>query len=228
MQEVCWKAMPLALFMLTFFAVWSLRATVFTSLDESLSSPLARALYSNSLKLVLWVLPAFAYARWVRRRPPAKYLGLSVWPSARLWLTCLGGTATFLALVAAFDWGIVGKRLSGQRLLSLSLIVLVLQYFLSPLLEEVLFRGLLMNDLQHLLSITWAALLTSALFVGIHLPYWLSHGGPSQTTLANSIGVFLFSVLACWLFAKSSSLWPPTVAHIGNNLLASLLSTAGP
>jgi hypothetical protein len=96
------------------------------------------------------------------------------------------------------------------------------------LLEEVLFRGLLMNDLQHLLSITWAALLTSALFVGIHLPYWLSHGGPSQTTLANSIGVFLFSVLACWLFAKSSSLWPPTVAHIGNNLLASLLSTAGP
>jgi len=68
-----------------------------------------------------------------------------------------------------------------------------------------------------------AIALTSLLFVGVHLPYWLSHGGATRTMMANAGGVFVFSVVACWLFAKTGSIWPPTVAHVANNVLQSIL-----
>ena len=40
--------------------------------------------------------------------------------------------------------------------------------------------------------------------------------------MANTAGVFIFSLLAGWLYLDSSSIWPPTVAHIANNCIASL------
>ena len=67
-------------------------------------------------------------------------------------------------------------------------------------------------------------LLTSLLFAGIHLPFWLSHGGLSATMLTNAGGVFLFSLLAGWLRSvDSTSIWPLTLAHIANNCLAIVL-----
>jgi len=68
-----------------------------------------------------------------------------------------------------------------------------------------------------------ATALTSLLFVGAHLPFWLSHGGLTQAMIANAFGVFAFSVVACSLFAMTRSIWPPTVAHIANNIMSSLL-----
>ena len=82
---------------------------------------------------------------------------------------------------------------------------------------------MVMKEFLTLLPTSLAILLTSLLFVGVHLPYWLSHGGPTPAMLTNAIGVFVFSLLACWLYAKSASIWPPTLAHIANNLLSSLL-----
>jgi membrane protease YdiL (CAAX protease family) len=67
-------------------------------------------------------------------------------------------------------------------------------------------------------------LLTSLLFVAIHLPFWLSHGGLSATMLTNTGGVFAFSLLAGWLYLDSSSIWPSTLAHIANNCVAALLT----
>jgi membrane protease YdiL (CAAX protease family) len=73
---------------------------------------------------------------------------------------------------------------------------------------------------------TIAIALTSLLFVGVHLPYWLSHGGASRAMMAHARGVFAFSVVACWLYARTGSVWPSTVAHVANNVLSSLLAAS--
>ena len=99
----------------------------------------------------------------------------------------------------------------------------ILSFVVSPFLEELLFRGLLLHELAALLPRWGANLLTSLLFAGIHLPFWLSHGGMSGALLTNTAGVFIFSLLAGWLYLDSSSIWPPTVAHIANNCVAALL-----
>lgn len=216
-------ALDLCLFLAAFFVLWTARATLFDAVDESIASPTLRAAYSNLLKLILWVLPASAFAGWRRNTPPAKYLGLSVVPSLRNWLLCLAVTAIFLLAVTLFEVTIGRKSFSGASLSSLPTTLALLQLVISPLLEEIFFRGLVMKELMTLLPTYLANALTSLLFMGIHLPYWLSHGGPTQAMLANAFGVFVFSVVACWLFAKTASTWPPTFAHIANNILSSLL-----
>ena len=182
-----------------------------------------RAAYANLLKLVVWVLPSAAFAYWLRGERPAKYLGLSVFPSLRKWLLCLAVTLIFLLAVTLFEYTSGRKSFSGAGLSLLPPVLALLQLVLSPLLEELLFRGLVMNELMSLLPAYLANALTSLLFVGAHLPFWLSHGGLTRAMISNAFGVFVFSVVACWLFARTRSIWPPTVAHIANNILSSLL-----
>jgi membrane protease YdiL (CAAX protease family) len=216
-------ALDLSLFLAVFFVLWTVRATLFYAVDESIASPTWRAAYSNLLKFVLWVLPASVFAFWLRSKPPAEYLGLSVVPSLRKWLWCLAITGVFLLAVTLFEVTLGRKSFSRASLSSLAARLALLQLVISPLFEEILFRGLVMKELMALLPTYLANALTSLLFVGAHLPYWLSHGEPTQAILANAFGVFVFSVVAGWLFARSASIWPPTCAHIANNILSSLL-----
>ena len=79
------SAVELFLFILCFFAIWSVRATFLYAIDESITPDSLRTVYSVTVKLILWVLPAFGYVCWVRREPPLSYLGISVVPSAGKW-----------------------------------------------------------------------------------------------------------------------------------------------
>jgi membrane protease YdiL (CAAX protease family) len=219
--------LQLTLFLAAFFLVWTLRATVFYAVDESIASRITRAAYSDLLKLLLWVLPAAAFARVLRKARPARYLGLSVWPGRKDWLVCLGVTAAFLLASALGTMALSGKPPSTTRLTSLPLALWALVALLAPLLEELLFRGLVLRELLALLPRYRAIVLTSVLFVGTHLPYWLSHRRLSWPLVEDTLGVFVFSLVAGWLFARTKSIWPPTVAHIANNLLASTLAASG-
>ena len=205
------------------FVLWTLRTTVFFAIDESITSPTSPPAYSDLLKLVMWVLPAAAFAFLLRGASPAKYLGLSVWPSLRNWMLCLGVTVIFLVAVAIVNSVIVKRSFSAAGLSSLPIALWLLQLVISPLLEELLFRGFIMKELLTLLPAHLAITLNSLLFVGAHLPFWLSHGGVTQAMVANAVGVFVFSTVACWLFAKTASIWPPTdCAAFANNILSSL------
>jgi len=155
-------ASELTVFIVGFFAIWTLRATYGYAIDESIASPAARTVHATAVKFALWAVPALAFARWVRLEPPLRYLGVTVMPTARQWAWCLALTASFLAAAAAAETSVLGRK-------------------------ELALSGL-----------------TSAV-------------------LADAGGVFVFGLVAGWLYLKSSSIWPPTVAHIANNLLAALL-----
>lgn len=125
--------------------------------------------------------------------------------------------------MATLELSFGGKSISFVSLTSTPLILGLLSFVVSPLLEEIFFRGFVLKELLSLLSLTFANTMTSVLFVGIHVPHWLSHGGLTHSMMANCAGVFVFSLLAGWLAAKSRSIWPPTLAHVANNILSSLL-----
>ena len=217
------SAVELFLFILCLFAIWSARATFLYAIDESIAPEGLRTVYSVTVKLILWVLPAFGYVFWVRRVSPIRYLGIAVMPSARKWLKYLVVIGLFLSAQVAFQ-SIVGGKAPTLAGISISITLPgVLTFVVSPFLEELLFRGLLLHELAELLPRWSANLLTSLLFAGIHLPFWLSHDGMSGALLTNTAGVFIFSLLAGWLYLDSASIWPPTLAHIANNCVAALL-----
>jgi membrane protease YdiL (CAAX protease family) len=213
----------ISLFVICFFILWSLRATVLYTIDDSILSETTRIAYSTLIKLLLWVLPAFSFAYWVRHSSPCRYLGLSQFPSLHQWLWSILVILLFLGAVVCFEL-VTGKKELSLAYLPLSITLPgVLFSLVSPLLEEILFRGLFLKEFLGLMPHWSANLLTSLLFAGIHLPYWLSHAGFNATVIANTISVFFFSLVAGWLYQKSSSIWPPALAHIANNFLSALL-----
>jgi len=102
----------LLLFIVCFFVVWSIRAICLYAIDESLAPGAPRTVYSLAVKLLLWGVPAFGYARWVRRQSPFRYLGLAILPSARQWLKYLIVIALFLAAQIGFEILVGGRRLA--------------------------------------------------------------------------------------------------------------------
>jgi membrane protease YdiL (CAAX protease family) len=220
------RSLQLSLLLVAFFFIWAIRHTLFSALDKSIASPTLWAAYSNLVKLVVWILPAAAFVYVLRGASPAKYLGLSVWPSRRNWLLCISVTIAFLLAVTLFETTVRKKWFSTASFSWLPVTAWLLQLMLGALLEELFFRGFLMTELLALLRLSRALALTSVLFAGIHVVYWLTRGATTQAIVVNAGACFVFSLLAGWLFAKSGSIWPSTCAHIASNLLSSVLAAS--
>ena len=102
------------------------------------------------------------------------------------------------------------------RTLSLSVLAL---YFLtivvfSPIIEELLFRGIFLRRFNKELNVTLAILITSVLFGLCH-----NFGG--------ILGAILFGICVAILYIKSKNILVPIFAHFLNNLLSFLLALSG-
>ena len=102
------------------------------------------------------------------------------------------------------------------RTLSISILAL---YFLtivvlSPIIEELLFRGIFLRRFNKELNVTLAILITSVLFGLCH-----NFGG--------ILGAILFGICVAILYIKSKNILVPIFAHFLNNLLSFLLALSG-
>src|SRR5215470_4688749 len=134
----------IALFLAGFMLVWSLRASWLYFIDESIGSEAARLAYSALIKLGLWVVPAFAFAAWARRAPPLRYLGVLAWPRNVEWLYAATLIFIYLGAVANFEWLLNGNLPSKTHFLSMSPSAGISMLLGAPVMEEILFRGLVL------------------------------------------------------------------------------------
>lgn len=105
------------------------------------------------------------------------------------------------------------QQLGGQTPFGLRMALVVLVVTLGPLVEELLFRGVLLSALLQRWSVVTSVLLTSSLFALVHLSGLQFHWYAVPQ-------LFLLALLLAWLRLKSGSIWPAVVAHGTNNLLA--------
>lgn len=80
----------------------------------------------------------------------------------------------------------------------------------APILEEVIFRGVLWYPIERIFSSNVALLVTSILFSLAHLD------------LVHMIAVFPLGLLFGILRKRTKSIWPAIIAHATNNIMASL------
>lgn len=158
-------------------------------------------------KLATWMLPTYLYVRYVLREDVAHYLKLTPHILRGIGWGLLATLLLFLILIAPtlFLHGVVISSLHVDDWLN--------GVALVGLLEEILFRGVI---LQHLLKRTgwWqASAMTSLLFVLIHVPLWVSTAMPLPSVLVNVFVVFTLSYVFCYLVYKSGSLWSSIIAH---------------
>ena len=88
----------------------------------------------------------------------------------------------------------------------------VLIILISPISEEIFFRGFVFGGLRHRLSLWPAAITAGTIFGAFHF------------TGASSVGVVpqlaVLGMLLCWLYEKTGSIWPTILVHVLNNVLA--------
>src|SRR5215471_4124266 len=210
-QQPSARKLPLKVFWLyvvCFLAVWSVRALVLIRVDNSIQSPLGKNVFSNTVKFVIWVLPAFITLVTCRLRP-FQYLKLSTPINNRGLVLSMIVVAVWLALVIVGESIISGKSVGAmlsQR--SADSLSILLGVAVSPVLEEILFRGFFLNRLNESFSFWVANAISALLFVAVHMPYWVSRNGFSPEVTKNLVNVFLLGCLFGWIMKKTNSLWP--------------------
>jgi uncharacterized protein len=215
---------PLVVYLLLFFCAWALRATVLFFVDEGLRSDFGKAVYSNAVKLLVWVLPVFLYLKFYEKRRPLPYLKLTTRPEAKGLALAALGSVVFFAAVVVFERFTSGRNLASLYKASPPVVGLsLLSVAVSPLLEEIMFRGFVLREFWERTGFLRADVLASALFVLAHWPYWLWANGLSKAMLATSLSIFILSLFIGYVLKWTNSLWPCVAVHVFNNFLNSFL-----
>lgn len=77
---------------------------------------------------------------------------------------------------------------------------------LSPVVEELIFRGIFLNKLKIIVPTTFAILISSLLFASLH-------------GFGSIFSAFIFAVCMALLYMKSENIFVPIFAHFLNNLI---------
>ena len=204
----------MALYLVTFYIVWFLY-TVF--LDPILdNSPIVVGVIgSNLCKILFWTFPVILMLSYVFKHDPIKYLkinnnvfkglmyGISV--GALLVLTIILRKAAIpgdLRVNFLFD---VNVWIGGVLLIGVT--------------EEIVFRGYILQKFKEVMGFGRANVITSVLFVLIHLPKYFVEGKLfSMGFMTNSVFFLLtFSYVQGILFKRTDSIWPCFIFHSANN-----------
>jgi membrane protease YdiL (CAAX protease family) len=156
---------------------------------------------------------------WSRPQPPGFGFGMPAIPAFFAVAVALGIAAPvvggmltqFLAGPHALHQDV--QQLGVQAQLGTRIVLALLVVTLGPLVEELLFRGMLLSALMRRLHVGWAVTIASLSFVLIHLP-------GLQLQWYALPDLLLLALALCWIRLKSGSIWPAVLTHAINNALA--------
>ena len=174
---------------------------------------LTYALLNIGLRLLLWVVPVLLYLRFVDRVEPLGYLKLKRRVQRGVVVALVLTVLNFLGSIARFGPPHPDMRsVTWNSMLGTS--------FLVGFIEEIPYRGFMLQKFAERVDFWLANLITSLLFVAVHVPGWISL---HMLTADRAASIFVFSVVMAAVFKYSDSLWAPVVAHSGNDFLSFVL-----
>ena len=173
---------------------------------------------------VLTLLLAWAVVTGFGRRPFWRSLGWSWTPSFNLWKALGVAVGMFgfgLLVTAAFG----DQETALERMLMSSraarYAIVAMATLTAPLVEEVIYRGVLYSALQRAVGQASAVVGVFALFAAVHVPqYW--------PNLSAILAIILLSLVLTLVRARTGQLLPCVVVHLFFNGISSLLILLGP
>jgi membrane protease YdiL (CAAX protease family) len=163
------------------------------------------------LKVAVWGVPAYFFPKWVDSANPNDFLLLNKAPQVR-WIAL---SAVFLA---AYSFLIHAGKM---EIKSFSVFYFVSAIVLSPIIEEIAFRGVVLQKLNQLVGFMSANTVTAVLFALYHIPLWLARG--QSVSMVACLWVVFFSLCLGTFLHQSKSLWTCMIIHAVQNLLFQVL-----
>lgn len=164
-------------------------------------------------KIGIWILPALYLIR-LSWRKLSEVFNLSNWKSWLAWGTWIG----FLIALTAWVPNYLAWNPIFPTKLSFSLVNVLL---IAPFFEEFLIRGAIFINLMKKYSLWKANIISSFMFVGLHIPGWYFMGSLAEN-ITKPVGwafsIFLISLAFGYAVYRSRSVLWGTIAHFLNNL----------
>ncbi|HJP97637.1 MAG TPA: CPBP family intramembrane glutamic endopeptidase [Rhodanobacteraceae bacterium] len=154
-------------------------------------------------------LPGFGFARPKKASAyvAAVLLGVAI-------LLCGGILTHFLAQGHPFHQDV--SVLAGKVPLGMRVVLALLVVCVAPIVEELVFRGVLLSGLARRMHVGWAILVSAVIFGCVHLPDFRFAWYPVPALI-------LLGLVSGWLRVRARSLWPSITLHATNNLVAAIL-----
>jgi membrane protease YdiL (CAAX protease family) len=174
------------------------------------SATLTYALLNLTIRFLFWIAPVLLYLRLVDGVDPFEYL--------KLRHHVRRGVIVALVLTAINVAGTLARfgppHLSMDRVTWNS--VLGTSFFIG-FIEEIPYRGFMLQKFGERMDFWLANLITSLLFLAIHLPGWIALHTFNPGAAAT---VFVFGVVLAMAVKYSDSLWAPILTHSANDCLS--------
>ncbi len=90
--------------------------------------------------------------------------------------------------------------------------------FIAPICEEIIFRGLMYNDIKKIFGVRATIFITSFIFCLLHFNDGMVDG--EKLIIIRAASTFIFSVFVSYYYEKTKSLITPVLLHIFHNLFA--------
>lgn len=202
---------PFLLYVVAFQVLWiAWPFFIYPRLMVVGNTTLEYALLNLSFRFLFWIAPVLLYLRVVDGVDPFEYLKMKRHVRrgvvVALVLTAINVAGTFARFGPPH---LSMERVTWNSLLGTS--------FFIGFIEEIPYRGFMLQKFAERMDFWLANLITSLLFLAIHLPGWIALHTFNPGAAAS---VFIFGVVLAMALKYSDSLWAPILTHSANDCLS--------
>ena len=217
-DRITWPRLTIlvALFVLLWIAAWVVHNQVVAPALHLVAGSVADTVYWIIAKLLIWVVFPFLYVAQPLWKQVA-LIGLQPQYLRRGLLFGAAASAVWL-LLSALRFFLTGQHFG----LSMSAFIAFYTFVLTPIFEEIMFRGYIQSSLVALKTpFVLADVITTTLFLVPHCIGWSFQGVLAANLTFGGIGVIaIISLLLGFVRYASNSLAGSTLLHMVNNFIS--------
>ena len=205
-------------YLFIFYFVWSIKELWLIQYIYSFGETTS-AFLEALVKSLIWIVPAWLYIKKYLNTNPIYYLKMNDnVKKGVFWGIVL---SLLFGLYFAFETYILNQQ-SFQ--FSLSFDDYLNGFLMAGIAEEIVFRGLILQEINKKVAFWKANIVTAFLFLVIHYPIWIYNGEFFEFLIAGSqIYVFALGLLFGFVYKKTGSLWSVVLLHAFHNFFVTII-----
>jgi uncharacterized protein len=203
------------LYLLIFYFVWALKELWIINYFL-LFGGTTFALLNVMTKVLVWIFPIWIYVKYYLNINPMKYFNMNInVKKGLIW-------GVILSLIVGLYFTIVVYLVNHSAFhFLLPLDDYLDEFLVVGITEEMVFRGLILTEINKRISFWKANVMTSLLFLLIHYPIWIHNG--EFFNFWNHPYIFLIGLIFGFIYKKIGSLWSVVLLHSFYDLFVNMM-----
>ncbi|MFF2797512.1 CPBP family intramembrane glutamic endopeptidase [Lysinibacillus xylanilyticus] len=202
-------------FLLIFYFVWTIKELWLIDYIYSFSNNIS-SLLEALVKGLIWIVPTWLYIKYYLHTNPFEYLRVNV--NVKIGLFWGVVLSLLIGLYFAFETYIINQQ-SFQ--FSLSIDDYLNGFLMAGIAEEIVFRGLILQEINKKMAFWKANIITGLLFLVIHYPVWIYN--EIFFHFGTHVYVFILGLLFGFVYKKTGSLWSVIIFHALHNFFVTII-----